>query len=120
MTQRVSIDFDGTLSMEHVQDYAEELIERKIEIWIVTSRSHFDWHDVIDVADKLKIPHRRIIFTGGESKVKALNDLKPIWHLDDDWQDLTRIASTTKTVAISVFGNMSWRAKCNRILKKHV
>ena len=116
----VSFDFDATLDMSHVQDYAKELVEKDVDVWIVTSRHHADWYDVLDIAEKVGIPHRRIIFTNGRSKVNALLDIKPIWHLDDDWVDLGRINKTTKTVGISVFGNMSWKSKCNRIIKKNV
>lgn len=36
---KVSFDFDGTLEPPIVQQYAKELIEKGIEVWVVTSRS---------------------------------------------------------------------------------
>ena len=51
---KVSFDWDGTLEIMHVQEYAKELIERGIEVWIVTSRFSDDekfrsWASVEDV-----------------------------------------------------------------------
>ena len=34
--RKVSFDFDGTLDMLHVQDYAKSLIEKGIEVHITT------------------------------------------------------------------------------------
>ena len=50
--QKVSFDFDNTLDFEHIQMYAKNLIEKKIEVWIVTSRyedtSKYNFHATND------------------------------------------------------------------------
>ena len=35
---KVSFDFDSTLSRKDVQSFAKELVDRGLEVWIVTSR----------------------------------------------------------------------------------
>ena len=36
--QRVSFDMDSTLDIPSIQEYAKMLVEKGIEVWIVTSR----------------------------------------------------------------------------------
>jgi len=43
--KKVVFDYDDTLSIPSIQEYAKMLIEKDVEVWIVTSR--FD--DVNDV-----------------------------------------------------------------------
>jgi len=76
---KCSFDFDGTLDNIYIQDYALELINRGIEVWIDTSR--FDkinfikqYHssleyaelankDLFDIAKRLGISNHHIYFT---------------------------------------------------------
>ena len=86
---KVSFDFDGTLSETHVQNYARELIERGIEVWIVTSRFEnaekyaeffgtigisYDHKDLEEVTKDLGIPKDQIIFTNMSPKEDYLKD----------------------------------------------
>jgi len=48
---KVSFDFDGTLEQKEVQEYAKQLLEEGIEVWVVTTRwdenhKHKYRHDV--------------------------------------------------------------------------
>ena len=78
---KVSFDFDSTLSRKDVQEFAKELVNKGIEVWIVTSR--FDdetamqknWHWIkgqnqrlFDVAEECGIRRENIKFTCMESK----------------------------------------------------
>jgi len=38
MIKKVSFDMDGTMSQKYIQQYAKELIQKGIEVHIVTSR----------------------------------------------------------------------------------
>ena len=130
---RCSFDFDGTLSEERVQIYARELIARGVEVWIVTSRFEnagkyneffneslqisYDHRDLEEVAEDLRIPENRIIFTNMEDKSVYLRDGDFKWHLDDDWSILRDIQSFAKTPAISVMKS-GWKEKCDRLLNK--
>lgn len=35
---KVSFDYDGTLFLTSVEEYDKELVQRGIEVWVVTSR----------------------------------------------------------------------------------
>ncbi len=130
---KVSFDFDSTLDHLSIEKYAKELVERGIEVWIVTSRfgdetkyqNFFSTNtpvnvtnnDLFETADRVGIPRERIHFTDMDDKWKWLKDKDFIWHIDDDWVENRLILKNTKTKAISTLGS-SWKAKCERILKK--
>jgi hypothetical protein len=129
---KVSFDFDGTLEYKPVQSYAKELIDRGIEVWVVTSRfgdellyqKFFNTttgikitnNDLHKIANDLGIPNERIHFTNMEDKWVWLKDKEFLWHLDDDWIENKGILKNTKTKAIAV-DSSSWRTKCERIIK---
>lgn len=113
--KRVSFDFDMTLGEPEVQDYAKSLIDRGIEVWIVTARYHYSWQEPSEVADKLGIPRSRIIFTCSELKFKAVQDLRVLWHLDDDNMELEQIARYSNIPAIDVKSS-KWRGFCEKFI----
>lgn len=125
MKRRVSFDFDDTLDRVDVQEFVKTL-PGYVEPWIVTSRlddSHAPvqfWNsDLYTVADFVKIPRKRIVFTNYEKKstfFAANSDF--IFHLDDDYYELVEIQRETNVIAISVIGTTTWKNKINRILKR--
>jgi hypothetical protein len=128
MKKKVSFDFDSTLDRPFVQEFAKEMIERGLEVWIVTSRPekyegkwvNFDPNndDLFKVADELGIPRNRIHFTNHQLKADFFRENKGfLWHLDDDWVELRHINSETKTKGISCFGSGDWKRKCERVMK---
>jgi len=133
--KRVSFDFDSTLSLKSVQDYAESLILKGYDLWIVTSRLPdgsdpkytingmlvpIDNSDLFEVTDRLGIDRNQIIFTSHKLKSKIMNEmgLEFLFHLDDDWVELNHINRETKTKGVSCFGTSGWKQKCNKILNK--
>lgn len=120
--KKVSFDFDSTLSREDVQDFAQELSYRGFDVWIVTSRArkigNMDWNaDLFYVANRLRIPNDKIVFTEGNMKAdffKENNDF--IFHLDDDSVELNFINKETKVVGISCWKNNSWKEKCLKLI----
>jgi hypothetical protein len=133
---RVSFDFDNTLDHKTVQRYAAELIERGIEVWIVTSRfdcenyrKHYftSYHggelankDLFDVAKELGIPEERIYFTNMMNKHHFFKDKDFIWHIDDDWIEVREIQKNTKTRGISYFNAPNWKSKCEKTLSRFI
>lgn len=134
-TYKVSFDFDGTLAINTIKLYAKDLIDRGIEVWIVTSRFDNQEHikrfhvspefyhkvnyDLNEIAEELGIPKSRIIYTNMISKWKFIKDKEFLWHLDDDWietDDINKNAKPTK--GISCWGTPKWREKCEKIIKK--
>ena len=133
MKKIVSFDFDSTLSLQSVQDYAESLLNKGYEVWIITSRlpdgsdpkwkMHGMWvpidnSDLFEVSDRLGIKREHIVFTSHELKSEKINELGIpfIFHLDDDWVELNHINRETKTKGVSCFGTSGWKQKCNKFL----
>ena len=131
--KRVSFDFDSTLSLKSVQDYAVSLITKGYDLWVVTSRlpdySDPNWKirgmlvpidnsDLFEVTDRLGINRDQIIFTSHRIKSEVMNEmgLEFLFHLDDDWVEINHINRETKTKGISCFGTSGWKQKCNKIL----
>lgn len=128
---KVSFDFDGTLELNSVQKYAEDLINRKIDVWIVTSRFSDDElyrrnflnslnianSDLVEVIDRLGIDRNKVIFTNMEDKWKFIKDRGFIWHLDDDPIENKMINSKTSTKGIDFFYNNKWKEQCEYFLK---
>lgn len=130
---KVSFDFDSTLELKSVQEYAKKLIERGIEVWVVTSRFGDDelykkfFHtstnveltnrDLREITDRLGIPEERIHFTNMRDKWEFIENRGFIWHLDDDWIENEMINERTLTKGLSHWGNPNWERECNALLK---
>ena len=114
---KCSFDFDKTLSFEDVQDFASELIQKGVEVWIVTARFDYDNKDVFEVAERLKISKEHIVFTNMYLKSEYFEKNEDfIWHLDDDSVELEFINKDTKVKAINV-KNESCKRECLNLLK---
>lgn len=131
--KKISFDFDSTLSLQSVQDFATSLINRGYDLWVITSRlpdGHdpkykikgmwvpIDNSDLFKVTDRLGIKREQIIFTSHQLKSEVMNEmgLEFIFHLDDDWVELNHINRETKTIGVSCFGTSGWKQKCEKIL----
>ena len=128
---KVSFDFDSTLSRTDVQDYARSLVSRGFEVWICTSRyqncKDYLWRkfegeecnkDLRKVASDLGIPEEKIIFTNMQDKWYKMQELgfEPLFHLDDDFIELNGINRNSKTIkAISCVGG-GWKKKLEKIV----
>lgn len=130
---KCSFDFDGTLEMKSVQEYAFELIRRNVEVFVTTSRFGDDekykkfFHTTINVSvtnddlreitDKLGIPKENIHFTDMEDKWQYLENKGFRFHLDDDWIENEMINERRVSKGINFFGNPEWKEECERELK---
>ena len=122
---KVSFDFDNTLDKIYVQDYAKSLINKGIEVFIITARfnelrksfykTNPQNEDLFKVAEKLGIKERNIIFCNMEDKSTAIIDTDLKFHLDDCWVTIKDINTNTKIPAIDVM-QADWKEKCNELL----
>lgn len=123
--KKVSFDFDDTLEFQTVQNYAKELIEKGIEVHIVTTRwedpSKYTFkvtHDYLfEVAETLGIPKENIHFTNMNWKWSFfINNPDFIWHLDDNDEEINLFHKhDVKTKCISsLSGNYEY--DCNELL----
>ena len=124
MSKKVSFDFDSTLSIDKIEEFAKELVQRGFEVWIVTTRhtTNFDGglrdnSDLFETALRCGISFGNIHFTNGKDKWGFLKDKEFIFHIDDDWHELKTIKSNVDgTVPISSFGNPKWKHRCIKAL----
>jgi hypothetical protein len=125
---KVSFDFDGTLQTEEVQEYAKELINRGIEVWVVTTRydenqmhlyagGEENIDDLWEVVDRLGIPRWKVRFTCMEWKWKYLKDTKFLWHLDDNFEEFGHARVNGCKVPIILLKG-DWKQKCEELLNE--
>ena len=131
---KVSFDFDGTLEIPSVQEYAKELIRRNVEVFVTTSRfgdeekykkffhttTNVDVtnNDLYEITDGLGIPREKITFTNMEDKWQYLENKGFRFHLDDDWIENEMINERRVTKGINFFGNPHWQSECERQIKR--
>ena len=126
---KVSFDFDDTLDKPEVQEYAKSLVEKGIEVHIVTARQSDEtfapitgWNnDLYKVAKEVGIKKENIHFTEGGWKVEFfIKNPDYVWHLDNEFEELVRISRRKgcKISAVSVL-KQSYIHKCNRLIEKH-
>ena len=99
--QRISLDFDGVLGHEAwVQEMAKGLMkDGHNEVHIITRRYDSiingidEVSEVLQIADYLKIPKKRIHFLNREYKFNKIKELNINIHFDDDIIEIIQIRS---------------------------
>ena len=125
---RVAFDFDSTLDNPIVQEYAKSLVEKGIEVWIVTSRMdnqsarNYLWNrDLFLVAKSVGILECNINFCNMEDKYKFFQRNEGfLWHLDDDMFELDLINDETITTGVYVYNNNNWLKLCEDLLNEKI
>lgn len=97
---KVSFDFDDTLSTQRGQDIAKRLISEGKTIYIVTRRQESASKEVFKIADELGIPHSRIYFTNGALKWETIKRLEIDTHYDNNENEVNKIRENTDAKAI--------------------
>ena len=134
MKEKVSFDFDFTLSRKDVQIFAKELVKEGHEVWIVTSRYSnerakefndlrwlrvFEWNkDLFKIADECGIKKEHIKFTNMESKSVFLKNKGFVFHLDDDDIELMEIDENLDGCTSIFVEDLDWKEKCKKVLSK--
>jgi hypothetical protein len=105
---KISFDFDGTLTIDDVKKFAEQLINDNHEVWIVTSRYEFtdkegnkvSNDDLFELANNIGVQKEHIHFCNYNNKSKFLKNKNFLWHLDDDLTELFFISTDTNVFPI--------------------
>lgn len=126
---KVSFDFDGTLSELEVQEFAKNLANKGIEVWIITARidnetgKKNNWHwienqnkSVFEIAKHCLIKSKNIKFTSMCDKIEFIKGKDFIFHLDDDIYEIDLINnSSDKCKGIYMLDN-NWKQKCLNLI----
>jgi len=82
-TNKISFDFDDTLSTKRGQDLASKLISEGNTLYIISARQNKE--GMFSIADKLNIPHDRIYATGSnKEKILKVISLGIDKHYDNN------------------------------------
>ena len=107
---RISYDYDACLNIDTIYNHADDMIRKKHDVFIITSRNLGDYSEVRSDAMDLGIPRSRVIFTSGQSKKLACEDLQIDIHVDDCNSEVKHINNTsTITKAIRCSYNPNWK-----------
>jgi hypothetical protein len=129
--EKISFDFDSTLTIKYIQDYAKELIDRNIDVWIVTSRyddnnckllnesygTNRNNDDLYKIVDNLGILRNKIVFTNMDDKYKFFENKDFIFHLDDDHIEIALIKHYLKLNVINHITQKDWKEICEKLLE---
>lgn len=81
--EKISFDYDGTLSTERGKQRAENLIASGAVVYIISARDSKE--GMIGTAEKLGIPESRVYATGSnEAKIQKVKDLEISVHYDNN------------------------------------
>lgn len=123
---KVSFDFDNTITTPSIQNYAKQLVDRGIEVWIVTARMGFgkepskSWNDdLFEIAEKIGIKKENIHFCCMKNKSDFLKDKGFVFHIDDDNIELSIIKRQTDVKPIQIFNNRKWMLDCENALNNY-
>ena len=92
--KKVSFDYDGTLALPAVEEFAKELVDQGYDVWVVTSRvgddnldksfqpwKSPDWNrDLWDTCLNVGIPKSKVVFTSFVDKIEFLKGKNYIFH----------------------------------------
>jgi hypothetical protein len=99
-SNKVSIDFDDTLSTPRGQALAKRLMSEGKQVHIVTRRQSTAGLAVYAMADKLGIAHSRVHFTNGKMKWETVKRLGIGTHYDNNQTEIDLINKNTDTKGI--------------------
>lgn len=95
---KVSYDYDDTLSTERGQKQAKSDIKSGKIVYIITRRSRSQ--EVLNIAKDLGIQENRVIFTSGAMKWSAVQHYGIGTHYDNNSREIELINSRTDTKGI--------------------
>jgi hypothetical protein len=127
---KVSFDFDGTLRLPSVQQYAKSLVEAGHEVWIVTTRTTTEdiiargWHwskdqniILFEIAEACGILKENIVFTDHQDKIHFLKGKGFAFHIDDDPDELMYIIESGDPCRPVNVDHFEWKETCNNLLR---
>jgi hypothetical protein len=99
-SNKVSYDYDDTLTQESIKQQAIKDIKSGKSVYIVTRRSKSQ--QVLDLAKEIGIPESKVIFTNGSLKWAAIKHYGIGKHYDNNAREIELINSKTEAEGIKI------------------
>ena len=96
--EKVSIDYDDTLSTERGKQVAKNLLNKGVDLHIVTRRQETAGDAVYKTAEELGIPRNKVHFTNGKYKWETIKRLGIVKHYDNNPKELEEIRKNLPNV----------------------
>jgi hypothetical protein len=97
-SNKISYDYDDTLSTERGLKMAKKDIAEGKQVYIITRRQNSASEQVYATADFLGIPHNRVIFTNGQYKWIAVKHYGISKHYDNNPREIELIKEKTEAI----------------------
>lgn len=94
---KVSFDYDGTLTQSDITDLAKRMSESGDTVYILTAHSKDDKDPVLNKADEIGIPHSRVIFV--DNTMDKPNRAKGL-GISKHWDDNADVVSAMNALGI--------------------
>ena len=101
--EKVSMDYDDTLSTDRGKELAKKLIKEGQDVSIITRRQADQLDEVYKVADELGIPHDKVHATNGKLKWETIKKLGIEKHIDNNEKELEAIDKNVPGVKTEQF-----------------
>jgi len=99
--EKISIDYDDTLSTARGKELAKKLIDKGVTLYIISARNELT--GMIQTAKDLGIPESRIFATGSnEAKVQKIKDLGITKHYDNNADVVKALGSKGEKFSIQL------------------
>jgi hypothetical protein len=98
VSEKVSIDYDDTLSTDKGKELAKRLLKEGKDVSIITRRQSDQLDEVKKVADELGIPQDKVHATDGKLKWETIKKLGIERHIDNNSKELEAIAKNLPNV----------------------
>lgn len=102
--EKISIDYDDTLSTDRGKTLAKRLLSEGKDLHIVTRRQESDLGPVYKVAEDLGIPKDKVHATNGKLKWETIKRLGITKHIDNNENELKAIKDNLPDVQTEKFG----------------
>lgn len=97
---KVSFDFDDTLTKKSIQAKAKQLISKGVTVYVISARHEVG--NMYDITDSLGIPRSRVFATGSnKAKVLKIKSLGITKHYDNNEDVIKQIGSVGELVKLT-------------------
>jgi hypothetical protein len=103
VAQKVSIDYDDTLSTDRGKELAKRLLKEGKDVSVITRRQSDQLDSVYNTAKELGIPRDKVHATDGKLKWETIKKLGIEKHIDNNSKELEAIAKNLPNVETEKF-----------------